>query len=265
MNSRPALEIVSLTHSGLVRSHNEDNHLVDLGAGFVILADGMGGYNAGEVASAMAVSELAAGLSAGLAADSNDADLIRREVERINAVIYAASRGQPQYSGMGTTLVAGVFRDGQVTVAHVGDSRLYRCRGERFGTVTRDHSVLQEQIDGGIISAAEARLSQNKNLVTRALGVDPAVVAEVAVHETAAGDLYLLCSDGLNDMVADEHIEQVLRTNQADLQLAARQLIQMANDNGGRDNVTVILVRVLATVPAPGVLARLGGWIRQSL
>jgi serine/threonine protein phosphatase PrpC len=264
MNSRPALEIVSLTHPGMVRSHNEDNHLVDPGAGFVILADGMGGYNAGEVASEMAVSQLAAGLSAGLAADPDPAQLIRREIERINAAIYATAEAQPQCAGMGTTLVASVFRDGHVTVAHVGDSRLYLCRGERFGAVTRDHSVLQEQIDGGIISAEEARLSQNKNLVTRALGVDPAVAVEVGVHETAAGDLYLLCSDGLNDMVADQDIERVLRANQANLQLAAEQLVQMANDNGGRDNVTVILVRVLAAAPAQGLLARLTGWIRQA-
>jgi protein phosphatase len=265
MNSCPPLEIASLTDAGMSRSHNEDSHAIDAVSGFAILADGMGGYNAGEVASEMAVTQLSAGLAAGLASDIDRAELIRHEVEQINATIYAASQAQPQCAGMGTTLVAVVFHDGRLTVAHVGDSRLYRCRGERFEVVTRDHSLLQEQIDGGILSADEAHLSHNKNLVTRALGVEPFVQVEVGTQEVAPGDVYLLCSDGLNDMVADEHIERVLRANQANLQLAAQQLVQLANDNGGRDNVTVILARVLAAPPpAQGMLARLSGWIRQS-
>lgn len=204
-------------------------------------------------------------LVAGLASDIDRAELMRHEVEQINTAIFAASQAQPQCAGMGTTLVAVAFHDGRLTVAHVGDSRLYRCRGERFEAVTRGHSLLQEQIDGGIISAEEARLSHNKNLVTRALGVEPFVRVEVGTQEVVPGDIYLLCSDGLNDMVADEHIERVLRANQANLQLAAQQLVQTANDNGGRDNVTVILARVLAAPPtAPSMLARLSGWIRQS-
>lgn len=258
---RPHLEIASLTHAGMVRSHNEDNHALDAVAGFVILADGMGGYNAGEVASEMAVTGLAAGLRAHAGADIAAAKLLRSEVEQINAAIHHAARSQGHYAGMGTTLVAALFRPGWMTVAHVGDSRLYRWRGERLEAVTRDHSVLQEQIDGGLITREEARLSQHKNLVTRALGVDARVDVEVHDYPTEPRDVYLLCSDGLNDMVTDELIAQVLRDHPGDLPAAAEQLIGWANRNGGRDNVTVILAQVLAIPAERGVLARLSGWI----
>lgn len=260
---RPQLEIASLTHAGMVRSHNEDNHAFDALAGFAILADGMGGYNAGEVASEMAVSTLAAGLRAHAGADiaAATATLVRGEVEQINAAIHQAARDQGHYAGMGTTLVAALFRPGWITVAHVGDSRLYRWRGEQLTAVTRDHSLLQEQIDGGLITREEARLSQHRNLVTRALGVDAKVDVEVHDYPTAPHDIYLLCSDGLNDMVTDEVIAQVLHDHPSELAAAARQLVGWANRNGGRDNVTVILARVLDRPAKRGVLARLSGWI----
>ncbi|WLI89474.1 Stp1/IreP family PP2C-type Ser/Thr phosphatase [Massilia sp. R2A-15] len=259
--SRPSLELTSLTHSGMVRSHNEDHHMVDAARGLAILADGMGGYNAGEVASEMAVSQLAAGLG-DAAADAAPAALVRRQVERINAAIYDAAQSQPQCAGMGTTLVSALFRPGRMTVAHVGDSRLYRWRGGAFQAITRDHSLLQEQIDSGLISVEEARRSHNKNLVTRALGVEPTVEVEVHEHDTQPGDLYLLCSDGLNDMVADDDIERVLHAYGTQLSAAAQQLVQLANHNGGRDNVTVILARVLEKPVERGMLARLAAWVR---
>jgi protein phosphatase len=257
------LKIASLTHPGMVRSHNEDNHAVDQAAGFVILADGMGGYNAGEVASQMAVTQLAAALAQGVAAGAAPDELLSRAVGQINAAIYHAAQAEPQCAGMGTTLVSALFQPQRVSVAHVGDSRLYRLRGERLEMVTRDHSVLQAQIDSGLISPEEARLSHHKNLVTRALGVDETVEVEVATHDTEPGDLYLLCSDGLNDMVADADIERALCATD-DLAATAQKLVQMANDNGGRDNVTVILVRVLEAPIERGMIARLTGWIKQS-
>jgi serine/threonine protein phosphatase PrpC len=260
---RPPLEIASLTDAGMVRSHNEDNHAADAQAGFVILADGMGGYNAGEVASEMAVAQLSAGLRAPAGAAVPPADRLRRLIEQVNTAIHYAARTREQCAGMGTTLVAALFRPGWMTVAHVGDSRLYRLRGERFEVITRDHSVLQEQIDGGLITLEEARLSHHKNLVTRALGVEAAVAVEVADYETLPRDLYLLCSDGLNDMADDDAISQVLRAHPDDLTAAAAQLVALANRNGGRDNVTVILARVLAEPAEPGMLARLSGWIRH--
>jgi protein phosphatase len=142
-----------------------------------------------------------------------------------------------------------LFFDNRITVAHIGDSRLYRLRDERLTVVTRDHSLLQEQMDHGMITAEEARFAHNKNLVTRALGVEPSVESEIHTYDVLPGDLYLLCSDGLNDMVSHEEIFMVLQMLSAKLEQAADKLIQMANDNGGRDNVSVILVKVLQPFP----------------
>jgi len=146
---------------------------------------------------------------------------------------------------------------------HLGDSRLYRLRGGELTQVTRDHSLLQEQIDSGLITAEQAKSAQHKNLVTRALGIDPSVEPEIREYETRPGDIYLLCSDGLCDMVDDEHIAMTLETLGANLKLASQQLVQMANDNGGRDNVSVILVRVLREYPAArGVVAKFFAWLK---
>ena len=188
---------------------------------------------------------------------------LRERIAMANAAIFHAAEKQPQYSGMGTTLVTGVFCDNTLTVAHIGDSRLYRLRGDEFTVLTRDHSLLQEQIESGMISAADARFSQNRNLVTRALGVEEAVETEIHDHPVLPGDLYLLCSDGLNDMVEDEEIGMALQMLSANLELAATQLIQMANDNGGRDNVSVILVKVLREFPVErGWWAKFKEWFK---
>jgi protein phosphatase len=159
---------------------------------------------------------------------------------------------------MGTTLVMSLFYDNFVAVAHIGDSRLYRLRGESMEQVTRDHSLLQEQLDSGLITPEEAKLSQNKNLVTRALGIDPTVEPEIHVHETQPDDLYLLCSDGLSDMVEDEEIRLTLITLKSNPSLTVQQLVQAANDNGGRDNISAMLIRDAAPFGVPrGWLARL--------
>jgi protein phosphatase len=190
--------------------------------------------------------------------------LLRNNIQKANASIYQASKSQPQYAGMGTTIVSGLFYDNRVAVGHVGDSRMYRLRGEVLSTVTKDHSLLQEQIDCGMISREDARYSKNKNLVTRAVGIDENVVPEVHVYDVQIGDIYLLCSDGLNDMVEDRDIEAALYAMQGNLPLAAQQLIQMANDNGGRDNVSVMLVKVLADFAVPRSLpSRLKNWFKK--
>src|SRR5690348_11799495 len=164
---------------------------------------------------------------------------------------------------MGTTLVVALFFDNRMTVGHIGDSRLYRLRGDVFEQVTRDHSLLQEQIDSGMITKEQARYSQNKNLVTRAVGIDPEVETEVHTYPVQVGDIYLMCSDGLNDMVTDEDIELTLSSLAANLPLAAQQLVQLACDNGGRDNVSVILVRVVKGFPARiGLVDKLKSWFR---
>jgi protein phosphatase len=257
-----ALEIVALTDPGLVRRHNEDMVFANPVRGLVILADGMGGYNAGEVASDMAITFLSSAMETSFfdpvrkksasPARRSVCECLEESIEQANLAIYNASLDEPQYAGMGTTLVMAVFFNNRVAVAHIGDSRLYRLRDERFSVMTHDHSLLQEQIDRGMISLEEARFAQNRNLVTRALGVEPLVEAEIHEYDVSPGDLYLLCSDGLNDMLADEEIHMTLRAA-ASLELAADQLIQMANGNGGRDNISVILVKVLRAFPGrPG-------------
>ncbi|OGA01264.1 MAG: protein phosphatase [Betaproteobacteria bacterium RIFCSPLOWO2_02_FULL_62_17] len=274
MSLAQMLEVVSATDPGMVRSNNEDSIASDVSRGLVVLADGMGGYNAGEVASGIATTVITTEMqqlldqnppyaieeSTGKAVAEN---MLRNQVARANNSIYQAAQSQPQYAGMGTTLVVALYYDNKMAVAHVGDSRLYRFRDDKFEQITRDHSLLQEQIDSGLITKEQAKLSANKNLVTRALGIDPTVEAEIHEYETKVGDIYLLCSDGLCDMVSDDDIGMALQTLGANLKLCVHQLVQMANDNGGRDNVSVILIRVLREFPAPrGVLSKVFGWLR---
>ncbi len=255
-----ALQITSATDSGRVRGHNEDCVESRPEIGLVVLADGMGGYNAGEVASGMATSVIAAGLdqswTAGRigklnrdAATKLSQELLQQHVSEANRAIFDVAQKDPQCAGMGTTLVACLFYDNFVTVGHIGDSRLYRMRNDALELITRDHSLLQEQIDSGLISVEEARSSHNRNLVTRAVGIDPDVDTEIQTYDVAVGDIYLLCSDGLNDMIEDEEIQMTLIALQSNLDLTAQQLVQAANDAGGRDNVSVMLIKVLKSFP----------------
>ncbi len=273
VNLGTALEVVTATDPGMVRSHNEDSIGTDAEIGLAVLADGMGGYNAGEVASGIAVAMLSTEMKQALenhephAIDSTGETLaekfVRENSAKANAAIYQTAKSQPQYAGMGTTLVVALFFDNRMTVGHIGDSRLYRLRGDAFEQVTRDHSLLQEQIDSGMITKEQARYSQNKNLVTRAVGIDPEVETEVHTYSVEPGDIYLLCSDGLSDMVQDEDIHSTLSMLQSNLPLAATQLVQLANDSGGRDNISVILVRVIEDFGVPtGWFSKFKAWFR---
>jgi protein phosphatase len=274
MDLSQALEVASHTDPGMVRSHNEDSIASIADTGLVVLADGMGGYNAGEVASGMATTVLTTELRqlledhAPYEVDPQSGQkaalkMLQQQIAKANNSIYQASQSQPQYAGMGTTLVVALFYDNKVMVAHIGDSRLYRIRGDEFSQVSKDHSLLQEQIDAGMLTKEQAKHSSNKNLVTRALGIDPAVEPEIHEYDTQPGDIYLLCSDGLSDMVSDEDIGMTLQALGANLNLAAQQLVQMANDNGGRDNVSVILIKVLREYPAgKGLASKIFGWFR---
>ncbi len=250
MNHRWPLQIASATHTGMVRTQNEDALRADAERGYAILADGMGGYNAGEIASEIAVATIAsevekAGRSPGTELDDSTARrLVEQQVNSANAAIYRAAQGDPQSCGMGTTLVIAFWYGDRMVVGHVGDSRLYRLRRGDMQQVTRDHSVLQEQIDSGLISREAARYAPHKNLVTRALGIDVRVQVETAVHAVEPEDVYLLCSDGLSDMVEPDTMRGTLDRTGSDLAAAATNLVQQANDNGGRDNISVILVRV---------------------
>ena len=266
-----ALEVATATHSGMVRSHNEDSITADAAYGLAVLADGMGGYNAGEVASGIAVELIKVELKKALADSKNSERLDGASVERLiadhgaraNTAIYQAAQSHPQYAGMGTTLVVALWHDNRMAVGHIGDSRLYRWRSGALEQVTRDHSLLQEQIDSGMITKEQARHSQNKNLVTRAVGIDPEVETEVHTYPVQPGDVYLLCSDGLSDMVTDEDIQTTLTSLHTNLPLAAEQLVQQACDNGGRDNVSVILVRVVKDFAASaGFFDKVKSWFK---
>lgn len=272
MDMSQVLEIASRSDPGRIRSRNEDSIYVNAALGMTILADGMGGYNAGEVASGMATNLIGASLenaligkpprSSDTAGTLHTRSILEAAISNANSSIYEQSLKESQYSGMGTTLVVVLFYDNCLTVAHVGDSRLYRLRDRELKVVTRDHSLLQEQIDSGMISPEDARYSQNRNLVTRALGVDSVVDPEIRDYDTLPGDIYLLCSDGLNDMLEDVEIAASLNAAAGNLEKAADDLIRLANDNGGRDNVSVILVRIAREFPARrGLLSRIAGWL----
>jgi serine/threonine protein phosphatase PrpC len=252
------------TDPGLARENNEDSVSVDDPTRLAVLADGMGGYNAGEIASGMATafikSELGRWLSqAGRHANARE---VRRAMEicvdNANRSIFNAANSNPQYSGMGTTLVLGVFQDGRAMLGHIGDSRCYRLRAGVLAQVTKDHSLLQEQMDAGLITAEQAATSSNKNLVTRALGVEDAVLLEVNEHRVEPGDIYLMCSDGLSDMVDDENIARILG-NDTPLEQKAAELVDAANANGGRDNISVLLARAETDSKKRGLISRLLG------
>jgi protein phosphatase len=243
------LEFVSLLDKGRARSNNEDAVALDEANALAVLADGMGGYNAGEVASSMATEFIKTELGRWLqeaASNASDPDVRRAMdicVDNANRAIFNAANSNPQYAGMGTTLVVAVFRDGRLLLGHVGDSRAYRWRDGVLQQVTRDHSLLQEQIDAGLITPEQAAFSANKNLVTRAVGVEDTVLLETHLHDTEAGDIYLMCSDGLSDMLDDGSIAQTLQMHDS-LDSLGQALVDGANDAGGRDNISLILVRV---------------------
>ena len=263
-------DMVSATDVGRVRSHNEDSIAADPDIGVATLADGMGGYNAGEVASGIAVAMIPAEmrkLRAELLLDQMSDSEIEKRVEaqarKVNAAIYNAAQKESQYAGMGTTLVFGCWHRNKVTVGHLGDSRMYRLRGDAIESLTKDHYWIQEQIDKGLMTYEQARASKKKNLVTRACGIDPNVMPEVHTHVVEQGDIYMLCSDGLYDMVPDEDIHLTVKSLKSNLPLAAQQLVQQANDNGGRDNISVILVHVLRGYrEQSGFFEKLKSWFK---
>ena len=269
-----SLEMAKATHTGMVRSHNEDSVATDAEIGLAVLADGMGGYNAGEVASGIATALISSETREALVRQApHEVDratgspfamkLLADIIAKANTSIFQSANSQPQYAGMGTTLVVALFCDNQMTIAHIGDSRCYRQRGGKLEQVTRDHSLLQEQIDSGLLTKEAAKRSQNKNLVTRALGIEPAVEAEIHIYPAQEGDIYLICSDGLNDMVEDEDIEMTLGALGTNLPLAAEQLVEMANDNGGRDNISVVLIKVRKDFPADeSLFAKFFSWFK---
>ncbi|MDX8389052.1 MAG: Stp1/IreP family PP2C-type Ser/Thr phosphatase [Mariprofundaceae bacterium] len=248
-------EMYGVTDVGVKRGHNEDYIGITPSHGFAVLADGMGGHNAGEVASEMAVDLVSRTLQASFdclpeegdtdpeTGFSNESVITRDSVVAANNEILDTAKRNPECAGMGTTVVAAVFYDNRLSAVHVGDSRMYRLRHDVLSHVTEDHSLIQEQVRRGLLTADDARQSSIKNLVTRALGVETDVEPDVVEDIVLAGDIYLICSDGLTDVVPDEAIRLTLSQYGQDFEKAAAELVQLANDAGGPDNISVILVR----------------------
>ena len=243
--------MIGLTDPGMIRTENEDSIGTRPEAGLAVLADGMGGHQAGEVASKLAVDTIIKYLTDTYAADRKEspAKRISEAIRRANATIFDTAHKHEEYAGMGSTIVTVMFRNGELVVGHVGDSRLYRFRQGKLEQMTEDHSVIQELVNRGLFTHEEARASVGKNLVTRALGVDADVLIDVNAVPLEPNDLYLLCSDGLNDVVNDEDIARILAVSSENLYTAAFKLVTLANQRGGPDNISVILIRQEPAVP----------------
>jgi serine/threonine protein phosphatase PrpC len=262
MSAKNKLSTALLSDMGRVRKNNEDAVGEDRDMGLLILADGMGGYNAGEIASGLAIStvqdtvkkewkSLKGGEIDEASGNSKEALLLKSAVELAHKTIHNVSQTQPQCAGMGTTVVTCLFHHDRMSIAYVGDSRLYRLRHGRFEQVTRDHSLIEELIARGHYTREDAKKLVRKNIVTRALGVEPEVKVDIIEDPIEIGDVILICSDGLCDMVDDPTIGTTLGKFADNLPEAAKQLVTLANDRGGKDNVSVALARVDASF-APG-------------
>lgn len=241
-----SLDVVSLSDKGLKRDNNEDAVGSHSEKGIAILADGMGGYKAGEVASAIAVStvleRLEKAVNEGLL-ESTDVieQIVRTSVQQANGAIFNAAQNDSKYKNMGTTLVVLLLNDGVIHYAHVGDSRLYRLRDGKLEQVTKDHSLINELIEKGFYTEEEAENADNKNVITRAMGVKADVEPDVSSTPAVDGDIYMMCSDGLTDLVDDNTIASLLNEHRDTPHTACKTLVEHANNNGGKDNVSVIV------------------------
>ncbi len=274
MKPQLALEIAGDTDPGCVRPNNEDSFSVDEEIGLFVVADGMGGHNSGEVASGLATenirnfarhflgdgkNELPPG--ADPMAPARESQLVFC-VKNANTIIYEKGRAMPKDAGMGTTVVAALVDTKAVTVAHVGDSRLYLFRKGRLEQLTEDHSLVGDQVKRGLITPEEASHSNLQNILTRAVGAEADVKVDVATHPLLPGDVLLLASDGLTKMMSDPEIAAVIAADGAPKAVVPR-LIEKSRAAGGYDNVTVVAIRVAPKPPGgnglKGIVSKLLG------
>jgi protein phosphatase len=241
---------------GRQRQGNEDNLFVR--APLFVVADGMGGAQAGEVASQMAVDSFDGGMP-----DGSPSEALVQIIEGANRAIHDRSRTDARTTGMGTTLTAAYVGEGEVTIAHVGDSRAYLLRGGDLIRLTHDHSLVGELVLRGKLTEEQAEMHPQRSVITRALGSEPDVEVDVHVYQAKAGDVFMVNSDGLTSMVPDDRVKEIL-TGASSLEQAGRDLIAAANDAGGRDNITVILFRLEevegAEAPPPGETTEYETW-----
>ncbi len=246
------------TDVGQKRQGNEDRFCLDPALGLYVVADGMGGHAAGEVASRLAVETIqewmgkylsgadAAIMGPADAAGSAEANFLLSSIRLANRIIFDSAKDRREYTGMGTTVVAVLAQDDRFVLAHVGDSRIYRIRRDHIIQVSRDHSFVQQQVDNGMMSAAEAHQSQYRHMITRALGLKEIVDVELSEQPARAGDVLVLCSDGLSDLLDDEEILAAVQDHGNDLDQVCQALVDRANAKGGDDNITVLVVQARA-------------------
>jgi protein phosphatase len=246
------------TDVGRKRQGNEDRFCLDPTLGLYVVADGMGGHAAGEVASRLAVETIqewmgkylsgadVAIVGPAAAAGSAEANFLLSSIRLANRIIFDSAKDRREYTGMGTTVVAVLAQDDRFVLAHVGDSRIYRIRRDHIVQISRDHSFVQEQVDSGMMSAAEAHQSQYRHMITRALGLKESVDVDLTEEPARPGDVLLLCSDGLSDLLDDEDMLVAVRDHAGDLDQACQALVDRANAKGGDDNITVLVVQAQA-------------------
>lgn len=246
------LEVGQGTHTGMIRTGNEDSFFSDLPHGLFVVADGMGGHAAGEVASDMAVRILSDELrDAGELADDIARERVQQSLQRANLAIYQRTLTEVDKQGMGTTVCVLLLHDAQYLIGHVGDSRVYLLRDGALKQITKDHSYVQEQVDAGVLTPEQARYHPYSNVITRCVGANTEVQPDLYTGEVRRGDTFLLASDGLTGMVDDRRLQQLV-SSRATAQRVVDALIAEANGRGGLDNITAIVVRVVALDEAAG-------------
>ena len=268
------------TDVGRKRQGNEDSFCVEPELGLYVVADGMGGHAAGEVASRLGVETIrewmgkylggadVALVGPPMATCSRQANFLLSSIRLANRVIFDAAQGRREYAGMGTTVVSVLAVDDHVALAHVGDSRIYRIREDGITQLSRDHSLVQQQVENGIISPEEAHASQYRHLITRALGLKESVEVDLVEQPALPGDLLLLCSDGLSDLLEDEEMLAIVQEQGGDLEKACQCLVDRANYKGGDDNITALLIQARpghgSRSQSQGMLGRLRAMLGRS-
>lgn len=249
------LEMTCGTDTGQVRSRNEDHVQIVPHMGLAILADGMGGHRAGDVASQIAVDTISEqwgrkyrdrGDPSGAITGSRRSDELLSAVSAANEQIYTLSKNNPEFQGMGATVIAVHFNRDGLCAVHLGDSRMYRYRRGSLHQVTTDHTHAQESVRLGLVSAEDAKGGYGWNLLLKALGVDSAIEPDIIASPVEEGDIYLLCSDGLTDAINDPDIRTRIALGEDGLPNIVDELIDLANQHGGPDNISIVLIKVLA-------------------
>ena len=257
MSLKGKIQLYGKTDVGSVREHNEDAIGCNDDIALAVLADGMGGHRGGEMASAITVSTVVEVITNKVKNIKNNdtgysakSQIIHEAISLANKNVHDSSQAHAQYRGMGTTVVVVLFYDNRFIVAHVGDSRLYRLRDDELEQITRDHSLVQDLIDRDFYTPEQAKNSLNKNLITRAIGIDSQVQIDIQEDVALVNDMYLLCSDGVTDMIEDDLIKSVMIENSQNLEKATSEIIRLANEHGGKDNISALLVKPIKPFPA---------------